>query len=187
MGSEGGDWEQTTQDAATQPCYPFPQQTNQKFHLFKENTVLSKHQETAAKWVRRDYVEWLRRALSWEKLKSWYFCVHIDGSPDQNPMLDDSITSPGMGDATLWCSQTSLSFPSEQCSCYHRSKLRLASTENLPKWKYDTKKGNHELPGDTHFSVLSAGNDHRAFRSTVGQRRDHMAQILHSRRKPESR
>lgn len=63
--------EQTTRDAATQTCYTFPQHTNQKFHLFKENTVLSKHQETAAKWVRWDYVEWLRRALSWEKLKSW--------------------------------------------------------------------------------------------------------------------
>lgn len=42
------------------------------------------------------------------------------------------------------------------------------------------KKGNHELPGDTHVSVFSAGNDHRAFRSTVAQRSDHMAQILHT-------
>lgn len=84
----------------------------------------------------------------------------VDGSPDQNPMLDDPITSPGVGDATLWCSQTSLSFPSEQWSCYHRSKLRSASTETFwnenMTWKREILSFLMTLSGDCsqHFSVV---------------------------------
>lgn len=121
------------------------------------------------------------------KIKVMIMCV--DGSPDQNPILDDPITSPRVGDATLWCSQTSLSFPSEEWSCYHRSKLRFASTETFRNenmtWKREIMGFLVILSGgcSQHFTVLSAENDHRALQSTGGQRSDHMAQIVSNRRK----
>lgn len=158
MGREGGNREQTTGDTATQLCYTFPQQTNQKFHLFKENTVLSKHQETAAKWVRRVYVKGFRRALSCKKkLKSW-LCVSMAAKIKIPCWM---ILLQALGWEMPLFGAPKLPFPSPVNNGHAtRGKLRFASTETFRNenmtWKRETMSFLVTLSGDCsqHFSVV---------------------------------
>lgn len=186
MGREGGDWEQTTGDTATQLCYTFPQKTNQKFHLFKETQFFQNIKKQLLN--ESDESMWSDYAQHWaaKKLKSG-LCVSMAA---QIKIPCWMILSQALGWEMPLFGAPKLPFPSPVNNGHATTEASWDLLALKPsEMKIWLEKGKSWASWwhcqETAHNISVLWNDHRALQSTVGQRSDHVARIVHNRRKTD--